>query len=174
MEPQAPRLDPMTEAALTSLKDIAIPAPVSWLPQTWGWAALAGLFALGLTVAGLRRLRRYRADAYRREALSLLFGIGEKISDPAQRHDGVHALTELLKRVALARWPRAEVAAIHGETWAKFLAAQATGPLDPALARLLDDFEYQDDGTLDTMPSNVGDELTLAARRWIEGHRVSA
>jgi hypothetical protein len=174
MEPQAPRLDPMTEAALNSLKDIAVPEPVSWLPQTWGWAMLAGVLAFALIFVGLRRLRRYRADAYRREALSLLFGIEEQMSDPARRHEGVHALTELLKRVALVAWSRPDVASIHGRRWAEFLGARSAGESDEALARLLDDFEYRDDKTLDTMPSDVGDDLMLAARRWIKGHHVSA
>jgi hypothetical protein len=174
MEPQVPRLDAMTEAALKSLKDIAVPEPISWLPQTWGWAMLEGVIALILIAIGIRWLRRYRADAYRREALTLLFYIEEQISDPARRHDGVHALTELLKRVALAGWPRETVAALHGDVWARFLTAHAGRHTDPALARLLEDFEYRDDGTLDTMPSNIGDDLTVAARRWIEGHRVSA
>lgn len=174
MEPQAPRLDPMTEAALKSLKDIAVPEPVSWLPQTWGWAILAGLLALILIFAGLRWLSIYRAAAYRREALALLVDIEEKMSDPARRHDGIHALTELLKRVALVAWSRQEVAAIHGRRWADYLNAHSGRQSDEALARLLDDFEYRDDKTLNTMPSDVGDDLTLAARRWIEGHRVSA
>ena len=60
MEPQAPPPDPMTEAALTSLKDIAIPEPVAWLPQTWGWAMLAGLLGVTLIVFGWRWLRAYR------------------------------------------------------------------------------------------------------------------
>jgi hypothetical protein len=173
MEPQA-LPDPATETALRSLKDIAVPEPISWMPQTWGWAVLFGLLALGLVVIGWRWLRRYHANVYRREALLLLLDIEERMSDPAQRHDAIHALTELMKRVALVSWPRKVVASMSGSSWVRFLADQDGKASEPALAKLLDDFEYRDDGTLDTMPSNVGDDLTMAARRWIEGHRVSA
>ncbi|MBO9100966.1 MULTISPECIES: DUF4381 domain-containing protein [unclassified Rhizobium] len=173
MEAEAPRLDPMTEAALKSLKDIAVPEPISWLPQTWGWAMLAGLLGLALLFIGLRRLRRYRANAYRREALLHLLDVEERMSDPARRHEGIHALAELLKRVALAGWSRKEVASMSGSSWVRFLGDHDDTPSEPALATLLDDFEYRDDGTLDTMPSNVESDLTTAARRWIGGHRVS-
>lgn len=174
MAEQTPVTDPMTEAALRSLKDIAIPEPISWMPQTWGWALVAGLLAVITLVLGLRRLRRYRANAYRREALLLLHDIEEKISDPARRHDGVHDLAELLKRVALAGWPREEVATISGASWVKFLGEHGNPASAHLLASLLDDFEYQGNETLDTIPANVGDDWTSSARRWIEGHRVSA
>jgi len=49
MEPKI-QLDPMTETALRSLHDIAVPPHVSWLPQTWGWAALAVLLGIAVLV----------------------------------------------------------------------------------------------------------------------------
>lgn len=174
MEPQAPPPDPITEAALTSLKDIAIPEPVAWLPQTWGWAMLAGLLGVTLIVLGWRWLRAYRADAYRREALLLLVDIEEKMGDPLRRNEGMHALTELLKRVALAGWPRRDVASMSGSSWVRFLSDHIVTQSEASLANLIDDFEYRDEGTLDAMPSNVGDDLISSARKWIEGHRVSA
>ena len=174
MEPKAPRLDPATEAALALMKDIAIPEPVSWVPQTWGWAMLAGLLLLIAVAIGLRRLRRYRADAYRREAVMLLYEIEEKIADPARRHDGIRALAELLKRVTLAGWQRKDVASISGFSWVQFVGDHDDRPCEPNLASLLDDLEYRDDRTLDGLPSTVGDDLVTAARKWIEGHHVSA
>lgn len=173
MEPQV-RLDPLTETALRSLKDLSVPQPISWMPQTWGWALLAGLMALLVIVASARWLRRYRADAYRREALALLFDIEEKMSDPARRHDGIHDLAELLKRVALAGWPREDVAPMSGSSWVRFLGYGDDKAEEAALAKVLDDFEYQDVETLDTMPSNVGDDLIMTARKWLEGHHVPA
>lgn len=173
MEPQALRLDPMTEAALKSLRDVAVPEPVSWMPQTWGWALLGSLLVLAIIAFGICRLRRYRANAYRREALALLFDVEEKMSDPARRHEGVHELAELLKRVMLVAWPRKDVAAMSTASWVRFFHEDGEEtPGRAALEKLLDDFEYRDDRTLDTMPSNVGTDLTMAAREWIEGHHV--
>lgn len=174
MAPQQPDPDPMTEVALRSLKDIALPEPVSWMPQTWGWAMIAGLAAVVIFACGLHWLRRYRANAYRREALLLLIAVEEKIRNPATRRDGIHDLTELLKRVALAGWTRLDVASMSGGSWVRFLDAHADQRSADALQKLLDDFEYRDAESLDTLPSNVGDEMATAARGWIEQHHVSA
>src|SRR6478736_5715722 len=75
MEPAGTPLDPLTETALRSLKDIALPPAVSWMPQTWGWAVLAAILVLIVAAAFILWLRRYRANAYRREALALLAGV---------------------------------------------------------------------------------------------------
>lgn len=174
MAPQQPAPDPMTETALRSLRDIALPEPVSWVPQTWGWALVAALAAAIVIVFGLRWLRRYRADAYRRDALRLLVSAEEKIRNPATRRDGIHDLTELLKRTALAGWRRKDVAAMSGSSWVRFLDAHDDRHAGTTLQKLLDDFEYRDDRSLDTLPANVGDEMALAARGWIERHHVSA
>jgi hypothetical protein len=41
------------------------------------------------------------------------------------------------------------------------------------LERLLDDFEYRDEGSFAALSPSVGDDLLLDARRWIERHHVS-
>lgn len=170
MEPKI-QLDPMTETALRSLHDIAVPAPVSWLPQTWGWAVLAALLIVALVVALLVWLRRYRRNAYRREALRLLDGIEADIRNPANREKGVHELTELLKRTALAAWPREDVASLTGQAWIKRLGKSAEGD---TLTRLLDDLEYHDGADIAAFPAESAKELVLNSRRWIRRHDVSA
>jgi len=170
MEPKI-QLDPMTETALRSLHDIAVPPPVSWLPQTWGWAALAALLGILLLSAFLAWLRRYRRNAYRREALRLLDSIAADIRNPINRERGVHKLTELLKRTALAAWPRRDVAALTGHAWVLRLNSRGA---DSALTRLLDDLEYHDGVAIAALPDDTADELVLKSRRWIRGHHVSA
>jgi len=173
MEP-ATQLDPVAEAALRSLRDIALPQPVSWMPQTWGWALLAGLLVVAILVALFAWIRRYRRNAYRREALRLLDDIVVDIRNPSRRERGIHALTELLKRTALAAWPRSDVAALSGAAWARFLDERDHSRAATALARLLDDFEYHDRSVVAGLPSNVADDLVLRSRRWIARHHVSA
>ncbi|NEI96430.1 DUF4381 domain-containing protein [Rhizobium ruizarguesonis] len=172
MEPTA-KLDPMTEAALRSLHEIATPEPVSWLPQTWGWAVLAGALFVMLILAGIRWILHYRANAYRREALSLLPGIAEQLSNPATRPNGIRNLGEVLKRTALAGWSRQEVACLSGDAWVRFLDEHDNDDLGHALERLLNDFEYRG-SVLADLPSNVCGDLVVAARNWIERHHVSA
>ena len=169
MEPNI-QLDPMTETALRSLHDIAVPPPVSWLPQTWGWAALAALLSLLLLWAFVGWLRRHRRNAYRREALRLLDRIAADIRNPIDREKGVHELTELLKRTALAAWPRNDVAALTGQAWLQRLNSRGA---DSTLTHLLDDLEYHDGAAIAALPDDRADELVLASRRWIKGHHVS-
>lgn len=168
MEPAA-KLDPMTEAALRSLHDIAVPPPVSWMPQTWGWAMLAGLLALALLVWAFKTWLRYRRNAYRREALRMLGEIEQGLQTPGNQADALHALAEVLKRTALAAWPRADVAATSGADWKQFL--RNTGGSSEALDSLLDDIEYRPDTTLASLSS---EDLLIASRRWIDKHHVSA
>jgi hypothetical protein len=167
MEPQ-PKLDPLTEAALRSLKDIAVPPPVSWFPQTWGWLALAILIALVLATWLVFALRRYRRNAYRREALALLAGIDTGVRSGVALQDAAYQLGELLKRTALAAWPRESVAALSGRAWIVFLSRRDDETDRRALARLLDDLEYQDrKPTIEFL-----NEVIPAARTWIERHNV--
>ncbi|MGZ2385598.1 DUF4381 domain-containing protein [Rhizobium brockwellii] len=173
MEPPA-RLDPMTEAALRSLHDIVVPAPVSWWPQTWGWALVAGLLAFAILLVIFRWIRRYRANTYRREALTLLEGISERLRHPATRPDAIQDLAEVLKRAALAAWPRDEVASLSGDGWVRFLDAHDEDGAGDTLERLLDDFEYHGAEIVADLPSNVCGDLVIAARKWIEQHHVSA
>ncbi|MGO7153335.1 DUF4381 domain-containing protein [Rhizobium leguminosarum] len=172
MEPAA-KLDPITETALRSLHDIVVPAPVSWWPQTWGWAVVAALLVFAALLVTLRRIKRYRANAYRREALTLLEGVADKLRHPATRPDAIRELAEVLKRTALAAWPRDEVASLSGDGWVRFLDAHDEDRTGDTLERLLDDFEYHGAEIVAGLPSNVCSDLVIAARRWIEQH-VSA
>lgn len=170
MEPAVSPTDPMTATALRSLRDIALPPPVSWMPQTWGWIVLTAVVAVVLMIVFLRWLRAYRADAYRREALQLLGRIEGMMRDPNTRLNGMHELGALLKRTTLACWGRPGVAALAGATWVRFLSEHDNEPADAALERLLDDLEYHRDAELS---ADAASEAISAARRWIGRHHVS-
>jgi hypothetical protein len=174
MEPQASHSDPITEAALRSLHDIAIPTPVSWMPQTWGWMVLGLILLAGLMTVFLLWLRRCRANAYRRKARRILDGIEIRIRNPETRQGAIRELARLLKRTALAAWPRDQVASLSGAAWVRFLDGHAEGDAGHALARLLDDFEYRGGSSVDGLSQKVSDDIVAAVRRWIEHHHVSA
>jgi hypothetical protein len=102
--------------ALQDLHDIHLPAPVSWWPPAPGWWLLAALLAL--IVIGLlvwRQLRR--RNNWRRYALGELATLRQH-SSPAS---AVRELSVLLRRVAISRFPREEVAALSGDAWLGFL-----------------------------------------------------
>lgn len=170
MEPDA-KLDPMTEMAMRSLHDIAVPPPVSMLPQTWGWAALAGIVWVLLLILAIRAIRRFRRNAYRRDAIQRLSALEAEMSG-AKRGQATRELAKILKQTALAAWPRRRVAALTGAKWVRFLGLSSSD--DRALAQLLDDFEYRGHAALSAVSETKAKGALGIARRWIEGHNVSA
>ncbi len=100
---------------LSQLRDIHLPPPVSWWPPAPGWWALTALLLLALGL-GLWLLRRRRRNRWRRRALAELTQL--RTADDALLLRG---LSVLLRRVAISRFPQAEVAALTGEAWLEFL-----------------------------------------------------
>ncbi len=164
--------DPTLQSALRSLHDLAVPEPISWIPQTWGWALIAVFLTAIIGVKAFQWIKNYRANAYRREALAMLDDIQRLLREPSTRPDAVHQLGELLKRTALAAWPRKEVASLSSRSWASFLRNHGGAVDSSELARLLDDAEYRTTDELGGM--RFGDEVVVSARAWIERHDVSA
>jgi len=170
MEPDA-KLDPITETALRSLKEIAIPQPISWMPQTWGWAVLAVILVGAILLGALLLYRRWRKNAYRREALRLLAQIAVDFRNAQTREATVARLGELLKRTALAAWPREMTAAMSGAEWVNFIRSHQSSQFGRALDDYLNDGEYRSTAALNADTAN---ELISDTRRWIERHHVSA
>jgi len=136
--------------SLDKLHDIVQPSPPPlWPPGEGFWVALVVL-VVGI-VAGLRwrRARRQR-NAYRVAGLELL----------AQAQN-VHDVSVTLKRVALAAWPRAQVASLHGSDWVHFLNNTCRR------CRFAEDSLAQPDATIENA-------LRRSAARWIRSHVVRA
>ncbi len=100
---------------LAQLHDIHLPAPVSWWPPAPGWWAMA---ILSLLVVGLGYLgyRRHRRNRWRRSALTALSQLRDSAPEALPRQ-----LSVLLRRVAVSRFPRHEVAGLTGQDWLTFL-----------------------------------------------------
>jgi len=144
--------------SLVGLLDRLIEAPelppVSMMPQTWGWLAVALILLAAGTLAALHIRRRHLANAYRRSAIQELEAVR---SDPA-------AIAAVLRRTALAAYPRSDVAGLAGEDWLRFLDAQVSGNgFCEGPGRLVTEAPYRmtkDDPALYTI-----------ARDWIVRHR---
>jgi hypothetical protein len=113
---------------LAQLRDIHLPDPVGWWPPAPGWWLLP-ILVIGAIVSGIRwALRRHRALAFRRQALLELeqaFGLRETDGDDLAF---LRAANAILKRAALQSYPRAELASLHGEAWARFLDSRWRRP----------------------------------------------
>lgn len=134
------------------------PAPVPMTPQTWGWTVLAAALALALAWIAWRAWRRWRADAYRRAALAELAAAGD---DPA-------TIAGILRRTALAAWPRERVASLTGRDWLAFLdATGGGGSFGEGPGALLAEAPYRADAA--PRPG-----LGAIAAHWVRRHRAGA
>ncbi|TCU03213.1 DUF4381 domain-containing protein (plasmid) [Rhizobium sullae] len=141
------------------------------MPQTWGWLVVALALVTAVLLWCAIAYRRWRRNAYRREALKLLGEVAAAMGNPDTKEQAVNDLGELLKRTALAAWPREEVAATSGAEWVAFLEANGGYDVGEALRTFINGLEYQRG---QPMTSALTDELAADARRWIERHHVSA
>lgn len=159
---------------MNDLADIVTPPPPAWWPQTVGWLLVGICMLCALLWLGWRTWRHWRANRYRRAALKelgrLQAGLDANGPDRAQ---ALLSLAELLKRTALAAWPRETVAALSGTSWREFLLAHAGKAADavPTLAMLIET-EYLDRAALGRWPAQQTRDTAAACRRWIAEHRA--
>ena len=151
--------------SLQNLNDIVGPAPVPWWPPAPGWYVLAGLVLVLATWFIVAASRSWFRNRYRREALNEL---AQLRSD--QSSSGWRAVPALLKRTALASFPRTRVASLSGDEWINFLCSTVNQPgMDREAGVLLERAAY---GTSGFEASEI-DHLFKAAETWIRRHRVS-
>ena len=134
--------------SLNNLRDIVPPdAPPLWPLATGAWLLLLMLASSAIILIYQRRQAKKR-NAYRRAGLALLDGVRT-----------VHDVSVVLKRVALAAYPREQVASLYGEDWATFLR-QTCHPRDysPVLQADPDD--------------PASSEVIQIAGDWIKHHRA--
>ncbi|MEM8730146.1 MAG: DUF4381 domain-containing protein [Pseudomonadota bacterium] len=152
------RFDGLSLVGLIDLLEPApVPAPVSMWPQTVGWIWLA--FALLALFVGLAwRIRAWHhANAYRRAALKALDAAGDAPED----------IAAILRRTALATFPRAEVAGITGRAWLTFLDQSYGGTgFSQGPGQILAEAAYR--------PCPPAPELKPLARDWIRRHKSGA
>jgi hypothetical protein len=106
------------------LKDIHLPAPISWWTPAPGWWLLLVVFLLAMGVWIWRRSSRERGPSHaglRKEVLQQWQQLRAAQLDGQTDTRGLSELSEFLRRVALAVRPQAEVAALTGEAWLQYL-----------------------------------------------------
>lgn len=150
---------------LTGLVDIPLPAEVTLWPQTWPSRILLVVVVIGLICAALWALRRWRINRYRREALSELKRIeaGAAASTPAELSA---ALASLVRRTAIAAFPREQVASLTGAAWLSFLdRTEGRHAFSEGPGRALEISAYRQAATVNSSG------LINAVRSWIKLHR---
>lgn len=115
MNPMSPQ-DPLSQ-----LRDIHLPAAVSWWPPAIGWWLLA-LLVIGAIVGGIYWLLwRHRRLAYKREAIAQMETIRARYLSSRDDEKLLSELSALLKRTAITRYGRDDIAGLAGNQWLAYL-----------------------------------------------------
>jgi hypothetical protein len=156
----------MNADPLAALRPLHAPDPVSWWPPAPGWwlsALLLLLFVCGMTLLIRRTLQRNR---YRRAAAAELAQLLAATRDGLEPRVFAAAASALLRRAALAHYPRHEVAHLTGAAWLAFLdRSGATGEFSNGPGRALQDAAYDPSAPCDV------DALQRLCHDWLRRHR---
>ncbi|MEX1197065.1 MAG: DUF4381 domain-containing protein [Pseudohongiellaceae bacterium] len=161
----------MDSDPLSQLADIHLPQQVGLWPLAPGWWILLCLLA-ALAVWGIILLRRrLHHRNLRLHALAELQRCRDALhsspdADSAQI-DYLNAVNTVLRRVALAHYPRSTVAGLTGRAWVDFLRSHGTLPLGEDTARALSEGRFAPRCDVDP------DALQEAAGQWINSQYLS-
>lgn len=148
---------------VAGLIDIPLPPEVSLWPQTWESRTVVAVLLVGLIAGGWRLACRWHANRYRRAALAELDRIENRLAEDAASHS---ALASLVRRTALAAFPREQIAALAGPAWLSFLDRTGGGhDFSDGPGRNLEIAAYRPEA--DDPRVLIG-----TVRRWIKTHHV--
>lgn len=161
----------MDSDPLSQLADIHLPQQVGLWPLAPAWWVLLCLLA-ALLAWGIVLLRRHlhRRNLYRHAVAELQRCRDALRSAPdtdAARLDYLNAVNAVLRRVALAHYPRSTVAGLTGRAWVEFLHSHGDLALNKDTTRALGEGRFAPRCNVDP------DALHEAARQWINSQYLS-
>ena len=152
-----------TTDALAALRDIHLPEAISFWPLAPGW--WMSLIALVAVAALFHFAVRWRRRSVKRAALRELEAVQSDFGSTGDHAALAASLSSVLRRVALARFAREEVAGLHGADWLGFLAESGSGVGFPAeVGASIERAVYAAPNSL-SLPD--GETWIAAARDWI-------
>ncbi|WP_295442518.1 DUF4381 domain-containing protein [uncultured Thiodictyon sp.] len=173
-----PALTPVANAPptmpdpLAGLRDWHLPEPVSWWPPAPGWWLVAGVALVALLLAVRLWRRRRRRGAAVRVALDELRVLRGQLGAGLDPLGFAAAISVLLRRLALTRFPRERVAGLSGTAWLAFLDATGGGEgFSQGPGRALAQSPYRNPAA--ATPQACADPAALGdlAERWIRANR---
>jgi hypothetical protein len=159
---------PASNLPLQELRDVHLPEPISWWPPALGWWIVFGLVVTGVIVFIWVRAYRRRTKA-RRFAMAEL-GAVKQHYDTHQDHQWmVRRLSEIVRRYAMATFPRTEVAGLVGFSWLQFLdRTGGTNQFTEGIGHLLSSGPYR------PLVAASAADLVPLVERWIQHVSPSA
>lgn len=139
--------------------EVLAPPAIDWIPRAPGWLVLATLAVLWFSHRARQGLRRWLRRRYRREALRRL----------TANNAGPEIVNEILKLAAMQASSRAEVAALSGSYWTRWLNQRTPKPVfSPESCHALEQAPYRGQ-----QPAAESDLVKLhrQAALWLKHHR---
>ena len=158
---------------LNGLREISLPEPPSYLPQTIGWAILGGIMLVALMLWGIILYQSWRRNRYRRLALLRLQELEQGAYQADTQATTLKELPILLKQTALAAYPRKQVASLSSDRWLTFLDNTYNGQgFTQGEGHLLAEIAYQPAEAIAQLPSEKVSNLISLVRNWIAHHQL--
>ena len=137
---------------LTGLRQIHFSTPPDIWPLAWGWYVILGVVVFIALIIIYKKISSPFAYANREM---------KKIQKSAAEKQ-LKLLSQLLKRVAMARYGREAIAPLSEDAWQEFLLAAAPNVLKPEQAHLLAYAIYN------PKPEIPDKKLYTTSQKWIE------
>ena len=159
-------------ASLSNLNDIVMPATISWWPLAPGWYALMAILCLFVFWAGWRYWQHWHHNLYRRQALLELAEIHSELNSTGKL-TALIKLPALLKRTALAAYPRKQIIGFNTEDWFAFLNTSTPTPVfNPGLICDLKTIAYASKNQ-DALLNIASAPLLESVENWIRQHNLN-
>ena len=152
-------------AADQQLGPILEPKPVKFSFDTPGWYFLGMLFIFTCLFLIFKGLKRYKQNAYRREALKKINFVSSSKPQKELKQQ-VSELFVILKIAAFKAYGRDHVASLYGKSWLLFLESKAKNTPFTKYEPIISGAIYKD-FVPDAQELN---ELKNLSKKWIQTH----
>lgn len=143
------------------------PESIAYSFNTLGWYLVLGLLVLIVLFVAILQYRKYRKNAYRREAVA-------QINDFIQQKNEnvVFELNELLKRMTIVLYGRKKVASLYGLEWFNFLVSTSKKQSSVSTENFNEFTKALYNNSYELTETQVT-ELAEFAILWVENHRIN-
>lgn len=160
----------MPNDPLSQLRDVHLPEAISFWPPAIGWWIVA-LFVLVIVVGGgYFLIRTVTHQAVKRAALRELKSYRVLFSQNPNFSLLTANLSMLLRRMALARFARSEVAGLTGDAWLSFLDRTGkTHEFSNGVGKIFATMPYQSPKNIEKSMAQINpDALFDLTQKWIK------
>lgn len=141
------------------------PEPIQFSFNTPGWYIVGALLILLFLFIIYRRVKLYRRNAYRREALKEIKELNNSGSKTELSQE-LCTLMMILKLVALKAYGRQKVATLHGRSWLEFLESKSRNTSFKQFEKVISGAIYQNKAP----DANELTKLKGLSKKWIQNH----